>query len=482
MTVLEVNPINQHLILGGEVTLDYDWKVNRQEDITVLKVDGSGVISLLDVDVDYTVQDVGKDTGTITPINAESPVVAGDVWTLFRDSLISRSENFTTSGDFFAASIDEQLDNLTMIAQDRRRDADTALRKDRAIPDTLNPLIPQPVDRRTLVFQDNGGGDFEFVMSETDPDESAGFVAEAEAFRDAAETSASDASDSADAAQVSEDAASDSADDAAAAAADADGLFENSQVFNVSSLLNSTHQGFLILVDTSSGDVTITLPDSSILSGDFRVGIVKSTTDTNKAIVARSGSDTINLLTASIEQFDAFNIYTYVLRQADAAWISSASGEGGTIVQVKSFPTGAVNSSSAIIPQDDSPPQIGEGFEVMSLAFTPRKATNRLLIDVSSFGSNNNTGGAQAGVTVAIFKVGTSNALGASANAGVTAGRMVEMKCAVDILASVTTEITFKVRMGVAASPSVWTFNGAASARKFGGTGASIITIMEYIP
>jgi len=79
--------------------------------------------------------------------------------------------------------------------------------------------------------------------------------------------------------------------------------------------------------------------------------------------------------------------------------------------------------------------------------------------------------------------VGTSNALGVSANEAITAGRMTDLKVAVDLVAGVTTEIVFKVRIGVAAGQaSTWTFNGAATNRRFGGVGASIITIMEYIP
>lgn len=50
----------------------------------------------------------------------------------------------------------------------------------------------------------------------------------------------------------------------------------------------------LIKVDTGSGNITITLPQISTLTGSFEVQICKSTGDTNTVSVVRSGGDTIN--------------------------------------------------------------------------------------------------------------------------------------------------------------------------------------------
>ena len=48
-----------------------------------------------------------------------------------------------------------------------------AVRKDPGVGDELNPLIPQMVDERALKFRDTGGGNFEMVMSDNDPDQQA---------------------------------------------------------------------------------------------------------------------------------------------------------------------------------------------------------------------------------------------------------------------------------------------------------------------
>ena len=59
--------------------------------------------------------------GTITFLAPQLPAVVGDIWTLSRDTRIDRSVDFATGGAFPAKTINEQLDELTRIAQDRKR-------------------------------------------------------------------------------------------------------------------------------------------------------------------------------------------------------------------------------------------------------------------------------------------------------------------------------------------------------------------------
>ncbi len=86
--------------------------------------------------------------------------------------------------------------------------------------------------------------------------------------------------------------------------------------------------GKLISVDTSSGDIDITLPNSTALTTDFRVGIVKNTPDANVINISVQGSDTVNRVTSDIVQEVVENTVLYVLDQSIAAWI--ASNVGGT--------------------------------------------------------------------------------------------------------------------------------------------------------
>jgi len=175
MSVPEQDPINQIIIVGGETTAPWTWNLQKEDEIVVTKLVAlTGVIELLILGVDYTVNPVGlgdDNGGTINFEAAQLPAVAGDIWTMSRDTTLNRSDNFAKSGDFFAQTINNQLDKLTRIAQDSGRDAVTAVRKNPGVGDTLDPLIPQMEDRRTIIFKDTGGGNFEFVMSDNDPDE-----------------------------------------------------------------------------------------------------------------------------------------------------------------------------------------------------------------------------------------------------------------------------------------------------------------------
>jgi len=146
----------------------------------------------------------------------------------------------------------------------------------------------------------------------------------------------------------------------------------------------------------------------------------------------------------------------------------------GAVVQVVNTQTGAVATGTTTIPLDDTIPQNTEGNEYMTLAITPRSATNKLKIEVQFFYAQ--SGGAHT--TVALFQDSTANAL-----AAVTDGTGVPDACSPASLthymtAGTTSSTTFKVRAGGSSAGTV-TFNGRAGARLFGGVGASSITITE---
>ena len=148
----------------------------------------------------------------------------------------------------------------------------------------------------------------------------------------------------------------------------------------------------------------------------------------------------------------------------------------GSIVQVVNTQTGAVATGTTAIPQDDTIPQNTEGDQYMSLAITPTSATNKLKIDVVFVG----TYSATAKLVVALFQDTTASALACTGfYAGVTTHPGV---CSFShyMTAGTTSATTFKVRAGgVTGVTETLTFNGAASARFYGGVLASSITIQE---
>jgi len=215
MSVPEQIPTNQFIIAGGEISGVWTWNLQKESELVVTKqLASTGAVVPLVLGVDYSVNALDLDDdngGTINFLAPQLPAVAGDVWTLSRKTAIDRSPDFATSGDFLAETINEQLDELTRISQDSSLASSTAVRKDPGVGDSLDPLIPQPVTERALKFRDTGGGNFEMVMSDNDPDQQTGDAA----------ASAAAALASEEAAAISEGAADNSASAASGFASDA---------------------------------------------------------------------------------------------------------------------------------------------------------------------------------------------------------------------------------------------------------------------
>ena len=149
----------------------------------------------------------------------------------------------------------------------------------------------------------------------------------------------------------------------------------------------------------------------------------------------------------------------------------------GHTVQVVNFQTGAVSTGSTGIPLDDTIPQNNEGDEVMSLAITPKRATNKLKIDVKIYATNT-SGSVSMGL--ALFKNAVANALAFMAGCGMTDGNSPNVVPLSHFMTAGTINpITFKVRIGKLGGAGTTTFNGGNSARLFGGVLVSSITITE---
>lgn len=146
----------------------------------------------------------------------------------------------------------------------------------------------------------------------------------------------------------------------------------------------------------------------------------------------------------------------------------------GEVIQVVNFQTGEESHTSVAIPNDDTIPQNTEGFEVMSLAITPKYSISKLKIDVIVNMSNAAEGQYPA---IALFQDDIADALAVCGNRQYNVQGMEVSVLNHFMVAGTTAEITFKVRIGAAASET--TFNGWASARKYGGRLASSITITE---
>lgn len=152
------------------------------------------------------------------------------------------------------------------------------------------------------------------------------------------------------------------------------------------------------------------------------------------------------------------------------SWGSSIPGE---VVQIQ-YNTYAtftdVTGVGNLIPQDDTIPQSGEGFEVLTQAITPTNASN-LLVITCSFPARSTDG------TIALFQDATANALTATA----FGSTWMETHLLEHImLAGTTSATTFKIRVGGSGGGSHIYINGNGAARKYGGVCKVILKITEY--
>jgi len=147
----------------------------------------------------------------------------------------------------------------------------------------------------------------------------------------------------------------------------------------------------------------------------------------------------------------------------------------GKIVQVVNTQTGAVATSTTVLPHDDTIPQNSEGFEVMTLAITPTSSSNKLLITVFANVAHN---AGSDHPTAALFQDSTAGALACSSVFGSAANTMPNISFNHYMTAGTTSSTTFKVRVG-AGDAATFTFNGRLGNRKQGGALASSITITE---
>lgn len=140
-----------------------------------------------------------------------------------------------------------------------------------------------------------------------------------------------------------------------------------------------------------------------------------------------------------------------------------------TVIQYTSTSTGAYIACTTALPNDDTIPQNDEGDEVLTLAITPKSATNILEIN---FGTNS-TANAPYG---AIFQDSTANALAASTLSNGGRGT-IKYRMA----AGTTSSTTFKVRVGDPAGGTVY-INGSSvtTDRILGGVSSTILSITEY--
>lgn len=126
----------------------FTFEILAQTDIDVYEGD-----TLLTLTTDYTVTINANGTGSVTLVSSASEQIA-----IVGARAIQRTTDFTTGGDFFANSVNDELDSLTIFAQQNSEGLARALIAPQTDPLTIDMTLPRSTDRagKLLAFDSNG--------------------------------------------------------------------------------------------------------------------------------------------------------------------------------------------------------------------------------------------------------------------------------------------------------------------------------------
>ena len=115
----------------------------------------------LTLTTDYTVAISADGTGSVTIVvgtNVPTTPDADDRITIVGDRTIQRTTDFTTGGPLFAASLNDELDSLTIFTQQNLEQSNRSLRAPNTDPTTVNMELPDNATRanKTLAFDSTG--------------------------------------------------------------------------------------------------------------------------------------------------------------------------------------------------------------------------------------------------------------------------------------------------------------------------------------
>ncbi len=148
------------------------------------------------------------------------------------------------------------------------------------------------------------------------------------------------------------------------------------------------------------------------------------------------------------------------------------------VVQVVNVTDGAVATGTTVVGASDAIMQNTQGDQYMSLAITPKSATNILRIESIIHCAHSV---ATAFILAGIFQdsIADNLAVGWEYSHAVNYNKQLQVEHY--MVAGTTSSTTFKIRVG-SNQVGTTTFNGQASSRRQGGKLCSSITITEYQP
>lgn len=150
---IPISDVTRRVVYSGSAGVgpySFSFEVLAETDLAVYKDQ-----TLLTLTTDYSVTINVDGTGSVTLVSAAT---ASNNITLVGDRAIARTTDFVTGGDLFANSLNDELDSLTIFAQQVKETADRGLKAPITDPTDVNMVLPIKASRigKTLAFDANG--------------------------------------------------------------------------------------------------------------------------------------------------------------------------------------------------------------------------------------------------------------------------------------------------------------------------------------
>ena len=409
----------QYTASASQTVFAYDFLIFDEADITVIK---DGVTLTLGAGNDYTVSGVGNASGgNITLTTGAS---AGELVTIFRDTVIQRESQYQVDCRFDAEPIERDLDRITVILQELDRDLSRSIVLN---PEDASSGITLPSLQADRILKVNSAADnFElaalseitsFVPDTNISGESSGDILE----------------------------------------------YDGTNWVNTKSLTANL---------TFSGVPRVTNVNAAGSGG----GVLRTAGGTNCLSWGGGGSANLtaggNLSMGTTHKIVNCADPSSAQDVATKAYVDS-NAASPTIVQSLYEDRTTTFSTATAIPYDDTIPQNTEGAEVMTLTIKPENATNKLRIRVSTTSSNSSAGY----LILALFKDSDASALAAEAVWSNASDAPTQLNLVHEMEAGTESDIIFKVRAGSASG--TMRMNGIGAGRRLGGVAKPTITIEE---
>jgi len=288
---------------SGTGPYNFTFEILAAGDIAVYRDD-----TLLTLTTNYTVTINSNGTGfvtlTATPTGATQIAIVGN-------RTISRTTDFVTGGDFFANTLNDELDQQTIFNQQNAEGLQRALIAPQTDPTTIDMTLPRAVDRanKTLAFDANG--DPTLGISAADVANAVTYATNAANSATAAASSASAASSSASSASSSASTATTQASNASTSATNA----ANSASAASTSATNAASSASTAATQASNASTSATNAASSASAA--------STSASNAATSATNASNSASAAATSAS--NAATSETNAANSASAAAASAAS-------------------------------------------------------------------------------------------------------------------------------------------------------------